>query len=97
MINMKGLKEIVLAGALALGIAGCSSKYVGTNEGYSCEKRSTGTIIAIKGDAEVKRHNGFWYGKVIHYENMNMVEAVKAIDACDYAFKELDGQKKTKE
>ena len=98
MINMKGLKEIVLAGALALGIAGCSNEYVG-NDGYSCEKTNIlGTIVATKGDAKVTYStNTFPYGNDrMVMDNMDKYEAVKAIDGCLYAFKKLDKEKSDK-
>jgi hypothetical protein len=90
---MKGLKEIVLAGALVLGVAGCSD-YVGASDGYSC-KRTGDAIEATKGDAEVRYSGSILYDKEIEFENMTRHEAVSAIDACIYAFKLLDSEKKS--
>jgi hypothetical protein len=88
------LKQICLGAALTglVGLAGCSD-YVGSANGYSCEKRSNGKIIAVKGEKTVILGFDNPY-KTISYKNMSREEALGTIDACVAAFGELDKQKK---
>lgn len=87
---MKGLTSIVVAGALALGIAGCKT-YVGSANGYSCE-RNLSTISATKGEKEAVFVDS--ETKEIQYKNMARDEALNAIDGCLDAFKKLGYGKK---
>ena len=93
---MKALTSIVMAGALALGVAGCreyvGSADVGSANGYSCKQRDKITY-AIKGDkeAEFRNYDG---EKIIQYDNMTRDEALTAIDGCVAAFQKLDAEKK---